>query len=189
MKPTLSKECIDDMLEIVKTGKWSLDAQLRSYAFLEMIQDNGCCLEETAAFLAQYASCSQTLDEIFDAEALKAEAAERLRPLEEELEEARFKAASAASLHEFAKEVFQIWQTEGVFMRRRALRELRQRAGFRLESHRIGNYVAKTYDLMEEARRSFQKAQQSVYEANIQYKCSSNIYKSVAGILSEQMAQ
>lgn len=165
------------MREISRTGIWPLDAQLRSYAYLEMIQDNGCLPDEKAAFLVEYGQHSDRLDEIFDAEILKSAAAERVKPLEEELNELRFKAAAAESLHEYAKEAFETWQTAGVFMRKRVLKELRQRAGFQLESHRIGNYVAKTYDLMEEARLAFQKKQQAVYDANVAYKCSSNIYK------------
>jgi hypothetical protein len=53
-------------------------------------------------------------------------------------------------------------------------------AGFRLESHRIGNYVAKTYDLMEDARRAYQKAQQAMFSANVEYKCRADIHSLIA---------
>ena len=96
--------------------------------------------------------------------------------LKEAMNEARFEAASAASLHEFAKEVFEIWQTSGIFARKRALKELRARAGFRLESHRIGNYVAKTFDLMNEAQARFARAQQAVFAADVTYKIKPGIY-------------
>ena len=172
------------MREISRTGIWSLDAQLRSYAYLEMIQDNGCLPDEKAAFLVEYGQCAEKLAQLFDAEFLKSAAAERVKPLEEELNELRFKAAAAESLHEYAKEAFETWQTAGVFMRKRLLKDLRERAGFRLESHRIGNYVAKTYDLMEEARRAYQKAQQACYTNNISYKCSSMFYGRIAELLS-----
>ena len=98
---------------------------------------------------------------------------------ENALKEARFKAASAESLHLFAKETFEIWQNSGVFMRRRVLKDLRDRAGFKLESHRIGNYVAKTYDLMEEARREFQRVQQESFAANIAYKIKPGLYSEI----------
>ena len=186
MNNILSSQCIADMREILRTGIWPLDAQLRSYAYLEMIQDNGCLPDEKAAFLVEYGQHSDRLDEIFDAEILKAAAAERTRPLEDELNELRFKAAAAESLHEFAKESFETWQSAGVFMRKRVLKELRQRAGFQLESHRIGNYVAKTYDLMEEARLAFQKKQQALYAANVQYKCNTNLYKTIADFMSAE---
>ena len=165
------------MRQIADVGEWPLDVQLRSYSCLEMIQDNGCSAEDAAAFIVAYREFADRLDGLFDPQQLKAAAEDALRPLEVELEESRFRAAAAASLHEYAKEAFETWQTAGVFMRRRVLRDLRERAGFRLESHRIGNYVAKTYDLMEEARLAFQKVQQEVYSANVSYKCTSNIYK------------
>ena len=114
---------------------------------------------------------------------MKDEAEERLAPLKENLNEARFEAASAASLHEFAKEVFEIWQTSGVFARRRALKELRERAGFRLESHRIGNYVAKTFDLMNEAQARFARAQQAVFSADVKYKIQPDTYARIYDLL------
>ena len=99
------------------------------------------------------------------------------------MEELRFAAASAASLHEFAKEVFDIWQTQGIFARKRALKELRQRAGFRLESHRIGNYVAKTFDLANEAQARFARAQQALFAADVRYKIREDIYGEIYKIL------
>ena len=131
-----------------------------------------------------YASMASVLDSSFDCAALAEEAAQRLKPLEEASNEFRFQAAAAASLHEFAKEVFEVWQNSGVFARRRALRELRVRAGFRLESHRIGNYVAKTFDLQNEAAERYAKAQQAIYKANAAYKVKPGTYALIAGRLS-----
>ena len=178
-------ECIKDMVSIAETGKWTLEAQVRSYDLFDRLSDGAMVpAEEKQAYLRIYAECSERLAEIFDAEVLKNEAQMLLSSCEEELNEQRFKAAAAASLHEFAKDTFAQWQTAGVFMRKRLLKDLRERAGFRLESHRIGNYVAKTYDLMEEARRAYQKAQQACYTNNISYKCSSMFYGRIAELLS-----
>lgn len=181
----MTKECIKDMVSIAQTGKWTLEAQVRAYDLFDRLSDGASIpSEEKDAYLRTYGECSEKLAEAFDAEALKNEAEERLRTFEEELNEQRFKAAAAASLHEFAKDTFAQWQTAGVFMRKRLLKDLRERAGFRLESHRIGNYVAKTYDLMEEARRAYQKAQQACYTNNVSYKCSSMLYGRIAELLS-----
>lgn len=178
-------ECIKDMVSIAETGKWTLEAQVRSYDLFDRLSDGAMVpAEEKQAYLRIYAECSERLAEIFDAEVLKNEAQMLLSSCEDELNEQRFKAAAAASLHEFAKDTFAQWQTAGVFMRKRLLKDLRERAGFRLESHRIGNYVAKTYDLMEEARRAYQKAQQACYTNNISYKCSSMFYGRIAELLS-----
>lgn len=116
----------------------------------------------------------------YDEERLRNELAERLAALDNALKEARFAAAAAASLHEFAKEAFATWQTAGIFARRRVLRELRQRAGFRLESHRIGNYVAKTFDLMNEANARFAKAQQARFAGDVSYKIKPGIYLAIS---------
>lgn len=184
-------QCIDDMQAIAASGKYTLDAQVRAYDLLEGIIElyddrplpEG--LKEVASrFTAVYASLASVLDSSFDCTILAEEAAQRLKPLEEASNESRFQAAAAASLHEFAKEVFHIWQNSGVFARRRALRELRKRAGFRLESHRIGNYVAKTFDLQNEAAERYAKAQQAVYKANAAYKIKPGTYASIAERLS-----
>ena len=96
----------------------------------------------------------------------------------------KFEAAAAASLHEFAKETFQTWKTSGVFMRRRALNALRERAGFRLESHRIGNYVAKTFDLMNEAQVRFATAQQRLFSSDVRFKVKPGLHARAAEILA-----
>ena len=178
-------ECIKDMVSIAETGKWTLEAQIRSYDLFDRLSDGVNVSEgEKESFMEVYERCYERLSAIFDAQSLQDEAHARLKVLEDELNECRFKAAAAASLHEFAKDTFAQWQTAGVFMRKRLIKDLRERAGFRLESHRIGNYVAKTYDLMEEARRAYQKAQQACYTNNISYKCSSMFYGRIAELLS-----
>lgn len=184
-------QCVEDMQDIVAEGKYSLDAQVRAYDLLEGLIEfyDGVRISDSLIgaathFLAVYEENSAILSLSFDPSALKEEAAERIRPLEEACNEARFEAAAAASLHEFAKEVFDIWQNCGVFARRRALKELRERAGFKLESHRIGNYVAKTFDLQNAAAARFAEAQQAVYRANVSYKIKPEIYGLVAEKLS-----
>lgn len=184
-------QCVEDMQDIVAEGKYSLDAQVRAYDLLEGLIElyDGVRISDSLIgaathFLAVYEENSAILSLSFDPSALKEEAAERIRPLEEACNEARFEAAAAASLHEFAKEVFDIWQNCGVFARRRALKELRERAGFKLESHRIGNYVAKTFDLQNAAAARFAEAQQAVYRANVAYKIKPEIYGQIAEKLS-----
>lgn len=184
-------QCIEDMQAIADSGKLTLDAQVRAYDLLENIMDifgDGSLPEGLRAasdsFRAVYEENHSALDVSFDQAALAAEASDRLLPLKEVCNEMRFKAAAAASLHEFAKEVFEIWQTSGVFARRRALKELRERAGFRLESHRIGNYVAKTFDLQNEAEREFARAQQAVFAADAAYKVKPGIYAAIAARLA-----
>ena len=177
--------CADDMADALASGTMTLDMQVRAYDLLDMLMAQDTAQEEEGLRAASekyrkaFEEAGEALAGLFDASELKLEAKRRLQPLESKLNEARFEAASAASLHEFAKETFEVWQTSGVFARRRALRELRARAGFRLESHRIGNYVAKTFDLMNEARTRFAKAQQAVFAADRSYKIKPGIYEEI----------
>lgn len=183
----LLRQCIEDMKMIASSGKYPLDAQVRAYDLLQQLMDypvEDGLKEAAAEFCAVFQANASVLESAYDAAGLSAEAADMLKPLNDACNEARFQAAAAASLHEFAKEVFEIWQNSGVFARRRALKELRERAGFKLESHRIGNYVAKTFDLQNEAAARFAEAQQAVYRANVSYKIKPEIYGLVAEKLS-----
>ena len=182
--------CADDMAEASASGTMTLDMQVRAYDLLDMLLAQDIALEGEGVRAASekcrkaFEEAGETLAGLFDASELKLEAKRRLQPLEAKLNEARFEAASAASLHEFAKETFEVWQTSGVFARRRALRDLRERAGFRLESHRIGNYVAKTFDLMNEAQARFAKAQQAVFAADVSYKVRPSVYSEIYACLN-----
>lgn len=175
--------CTVDMRAVADGGAMTLDMQVRAYDLLSSLLEMkeygipyGLDNAVVSSFCAVYEASSGKLQNAFDEDMLKKEAQARLEDLKKAQNEARFEAAAAASLHEFAKEVFQTWQTAGIFARRRALRELRERAGFRLESHRIGNYVAKTFDLMNEAHARFARAQQAVFSADVSYKVSRGVY-------------
>ena len=179
----LAAMCISDMVSVAQAGKFTLEAQVRAYDLLDFVLSDACTPAALEGWFEEfqrvYSSNASALEAAYDQVALEQEAAEAMKAYEDALKEARFKAASAESLHLFAKETFEVWQNSGVFMRRRVLKDLRDRAGFKLESHRIGNYVAKTYDLMEDARREFQKAQQESFAANIAYKIKPGLYSKI----------
>ena len=181
--------CVEDICGIMNGERLCLEQQSRAYDLLDLLLSMGDDLgayrtESVIAAADSFCGAYEKAGEVFiDEAALKAEAKNRLQQLEKDLNEKRFEAAAAASLHEFAKEVFEIWQTSGIFARRRALRELRERAGFRLESHRIGNYVAKTFDLMNEAQARFAKAQQAVFAADMSYKVQTGTYEKIFNLL------
>ena len=178
--------CTVDMQEVAASGKMTLEAQIRAYDLLQYLSEDGVSVSVSAAgvFRSAYEAYKDKLEAAYDADSLKDELGALLAPMRGSVNELRFEAASAASLHEFAKEVWQTWQTAGVFARRRALRDLRERAGFRLESHRIGNYVAKTYDLANEAQMKFAHAQQSLFAADVTYKCRPGVYRDIYELLS-----
>lgn len=182
---TLIEECTTDMRAVLETGVLSLDAQVRAYDLLSYILENECREEVAPAAMEEYLSVydPESLAKAYDEEALKNAVKARMAPLERACTDARFHAASVASLHEFAKETFQTWQTAGIFMRKRALKALRERAGFKLESHRIGNYVAKTFDLMNAAQMDFARAQQALFSADVTYKVQPGVYGRIADLL------
>ena len=182
----LIASCIEDMKCV--DGVLTIDAQIRAYDLLQSLSeavDRGILPSESISkeFCEVYDSSAAALAQAYDEAALKTQLANMLEPYEKAVTEARFEAASIAALHEFAKEVFEIWQTSGIFMRRRALNELRARAGFRLESHRIGNYVAKTFDLANEAQVRFAHAQQTLFAHNVAYKLRPGIYAELNNLL------
>lgn len=172
-------KCTYDIRKAAEEAAFTLCMQVRAYDALDYIlaTEGGTVSEEDAEdFCRAYEEYGEAVENLYDEAALKIEAESQIASMKEAMNEARFEAASAASLHEFAKEVFEIWQTSGIFARKRALKELRARAGFRLESHRIGNYVAKTFDLMNEAQARFARAQQAVFAADVTYKIKPGIY-------------
>lgn len=183
-------QCVGDMRKAAQDAAFPLSMQVRAYDLLDSLlaMDYMECqtlpgVGTAEEFCEAYKALEAELARCFDAGALQQEAEALLIPLKAEMEELRFAAASAASLHEFAKEVFEIWKTQGIFARKRALKELRQRAGFRLESHRIGNYVAKTFDLANEAQARFARAQQALFAADVRYKIREDIYGEIYKIL------
>ena len=187
----LLSDSTEDMKIVAAGGGWPLDAQVRAYdllsLLLEMEREDVAVLSETVqaeGFRREYEAAKTALDRAYDEKALTNEVKARLAPLERACTDIRFEAASAASLHEFAKDTYEIWQTSGIFMRKRALKALRERAGFRLESHRIGNYVAKTFDLMNEAQMRFARAQQKLFATDVTYKVTSGLPGRISEVLS-----
>ena len=185
----LLEACIKDMKHIAETGSISLDAQVRAYDLMSSLDDGNADLgtgidsSKTALFPKIYNDLKIKIDSAFDNDALTAAAKARLAPLERACTDARLDAEAATSLHEAAKRTFGIWQDGGIIRRYTALRALRRQAGFRLESHRIGNYVAKTFDLMNEAKMNFARAQQKLFANDVTYKIKPGIYGLIAGIL------
>lgn len=201
----ISKElvqCTEDMRQAAQNGKILLDAQVRAYDLLEYIMDlpeggsvgpadgymdtmaTWCSfLGPAEEFYSEYVRLADALESAYDEEYLKQSTKELMLPLEEALAAASKLASERTVLHQCAKETFEIWQNGGFFSRQSALRKLRTLAGFRLESDRIGNYVAKTFDLMNEANAAFAKAQKNLFAANVSYKIKPGLYSRIAEAL------
>lgn len=96
-------QCMEDMQDIVAVGRYDLYAQARAYDLLEgliELYDGVPILENlkdaAARFRCVYEENAEILSLSFDPSALKEEAAERIRPLEEACNEARFAEAQQA---------------------------------------------------------------------------------------------
>ena len=181
--------CIADMRLIAQNGNWTLEAQVRAYDFLEMICDRTVESDAASHFCKEYDSLASALDEAYNEAVLHAQAAQQLQPYKEALTMADAKVAKLTDLHECAKSTFDIWQNKGLFARQKAIRILRHKAGFRLETKRIGNYVAKTFDLMNEARAEYARAQQMLFSADISYKIKPGVYSQIRQHLASSLAE
>lgn len=192
MNKVVEKElagCTEDMKAAVQAGRMTLEAQVRAYDVLEYLSDMSVRVQESSAaaeFCREYETLAAGLERVYDEEDLLAQAAEALRPLMESMEAAAARAVQMTGLHDCARETYEIWQTAGIFARQKALRILRRKAGFRLESKRIGNYVAKTFDLMNEAMAAHARAQQAVFAADQAYKVKPGIYAGIHDALKRQ---
>ena len=181
-------QCIEDMQTAAATGKITLQMQERAYNLLDHILDmpNVGIAGPAEAFREQYYILEEDLKAAYNEEALKQEAQDWMAPFVKTLDEVADKARKASILHETAKQTHELWRTGGFFERNKALRNLRQLAGFRLESNRIGNFVAKTFDLMNEANIKCAQAQQALFNANVTYKIKPGLYSKIASALSYQ---
>ena len=193
----ISKElvqCTDDMRQAAQCGKMSLDAQIRAYDLLEKIEELRDALAALCSsmgpaeeFCAEYLRLAEVLGPAYDEEMLKREALERLKVFESALDNATAQVTKMTELHQCAKDTWDVWQNGGFIARQNALRKLRNLAGFRLESTRIGNYVAKTFDLMNESQAACARAQQALFSANVSYKIKPDLYRKIAAALRKGM--
>ena len=179
----ISKEiefCVQDMRNAVCTGKITLAAQVRAYDLLDKLmslpQGMAELLPAAQDFCQTYESLSSSLEATYDEQSLLEEAGKLSSRYEELMQQSQARSKAAEELHNAARETFDVWQNGGYFARRKALRSLRAKVGFRLESNRIGNYVAKTFDLMNEARMAYANAQQALFAANVSYKVRAGVY-------------
>ena len=57
---TMTAECIKDMVSIAETGRWTLEAQVRSYDLFDSLADGlEVSEEDKAAYLKTYEECSE----------------------------------------------------------------------------------------------------------------------------------
>ena len=189
--------CAADLNLISKSDKidpsFALDAIVRAYDTYDLllsIKDDPSIIGTEFLqdgtienYIMEYSSDSEKFDKCCELDALRGELWRRLESIDAKLSEAEIAVKNATELHFLAKETFEIWTTKGLFVRYKALRRLRKKAGFQLERNRIGNYVARTFDLMNQNRNNFAKIQQLRFKADVSYKIDINIYQKIDSIL------
>lgn len=189
MSAQFINQCIEDMRTIARSGSWTLEAQVRAYDLLELLCDHAIEGEAASHFCKEYDALAPSLDKAYNEATLQVLSAQHLQPYKAALAQAEVKVARLTDLHECAKSTFDIWQTKGLFARQKAIRILRQKAGFRLETKRIGNYVAKTFDLMNEARAEYGRAQQILFAVDVSYKIKPGVYQEIRKHLSSLLPE
>ncbi len=189
--------CTRDLRRLMSDASLGLDEQVRAYdlydSLLEHIEKGydlpsfqGYC-EAARDFIRLYEEVHQSgrIERGYDPVALDQQLTLRRQLFEQRYQEAEEKAVEAAALHQLAKDTFALWNDAGFFARRRALKALRQKAGFPLEKNRLGNYVAKTYDLMNEAKLRAASAQQAYLQCDVSYKIRPDLYGKINGLLQK----
>lgn len=199
-----------DILNIIKVGEFSVLSQLRAYDLLEQTSDtvsfkakiemlkvqlgvevvNKALLDlslQIKSYNMAYQKYSEELDKVFDAEKMSKLAKNYAKPWEKKYLKAKKEYQDAVELWELAKKTQSIFENGNFIKRYFALRKLRNKAGFKLERGKVGNYVTRTFDLMQEAFGQMRKAELDKFSHNVEYKCTSQMYGKIYNGLKELM--
>lgn len=193
-----------DIVEIVSTGRYPVVVLLRGYGLLELAQDfftgkDGAdgevaderIQQELEGVLSEYKKVyeeyGQRLMQVLDRNeiALKAEA--YMRPWQRKFEKANGEYEKAVELWEAAKAAHKAQEEGGFFEKLRTLRAVRKMAGFRLERRRTGNFVARTLELMQQARFEAREAELMMYGHNVGYKCNPELYGKIYELVCDNL--
>lgn len=193
------KSCTADIFNIVKVGEFSILSQLRAYDMLENLSDpesfkakvevlktlmgvdavNKELLDlslQIKSYSNAYLKFAQDLDKIFNPDKMASLAKNYAKPWEKKYQKAKKEYEEAVELWELAKQTYEIYQRGNVIKKYFALRKLRNRAGFKLERDKVGNYVTRTFDLMQEAQTNMRNAELDKFNHNVEYKCTVQMY-------------
>ncbi|MBR2438269.1 MAG: hypothetical protein IKB26_04475 [Bacteroidales bacterium] len=190
----------DDMEHIHKSEDFSVPSLLLAYNVLErlsdvdnlsyrMAQDKEWAdnfLEEGKRYMESYPLCGEVLYRVIGEERVKMKVAEYMLPYVTAHKEAKEAFEKAEELHLMAKVAHKAQEEGGFFEKWKTLRQVRKMAGFPLERKRTGNFVARTFDLMEEARMKMREAELKMYGHNVAYKCTPDTYMKIFELLSKK---
>lgn len=196
------------MERIVSAGKHALAMQQRGYALLEELALRGEGFVQSMEMLRVklpaaeydevvsglqsavqryrkvYADCASQLESLYNHEQMQELAQAYLRPWERSYKQQKERVELAQAIHNAAKEAYNAQQNGNILERWSTLRRVRRLAGFKLEKNRVGNFVARSYDLLHDAQMELQKGQLEMFAHNVAHKCNKDLYKRVAQELS-----
>ena len=198
------EEVCRDVEDMAASGQYPVVTLLRGYDLLEALgdwekvnynleqaqKDTPEYAEGFLAALQQYVQIylinGERLYAIMDMDQIKMKAAAYMGPWKRKHNEALEELEQATALWEMATVAHQA-QLEGNFFQKwKTLREVRKMAGFRLERKRTGNFVVRTFDLMQQAQAKARDAELKVYEHNVGYKCTPDIYMKLCEIIQDK---
>ncbi len=146
------------------------------------VEDFYGALEE---YREMYLSYGERLYVVMDPEQIKMKAAAFMGPWKRRHNEALEELQRATELWEMAKVAHKAQMEGGFFEKWKTLRQVRKMAGFRLEKGRTGNFVTRTFDLMNEARSRAREAELKLYEHNVEYKCTPDSYLRIFEVIAK----
>ncbi len=191
--------CTSDILNIIKTREFSVLQQLRAYGVLEELSDienlnakievlkvqmgqdvvNKALLDlslQIKSYNNAYLKYGEQLEQIFNPKEMEKMAKNYARSWERRYEKAKKEYEDSVELWQLAKKTQQIFEKGNFISKYFALRKLRNRAGFNLEKGKVGNYVTRTFDLMQQAQIQMRSAQLDMFDHNVEYKCAVMMY-------------
>lgn len=195
----LVEQVRQDMEEIAATGQYPVQVMLRGYELLERlgdwenvqynVKDKEPFHKALENFRASYIVCGEQLYAVMDMEQIKLKAAAYMSPWVRKFKGAQQELEKATELWEMAKVAHKA-QEEGSFWEKwKTLRQVRKMAGFRLERGRTGNFVSRTFDLMQEAGAKAREAELEMYGHNVAHKCTPDSYLKIFELISDKYLQ
>lgn len=200
------REVAHDVQDIAATGQYPVVTLLRGYDLLEKLgnwedvvfnveqagkesvgKKNGAAEDFVAAlegYRQAYLAHGEQLYAVMDPQQIKMKAAAYMGPWKRRHNEAVEELRKATELWEMAKVAHRAQEEGNLWEKWKTLRQVRKMAGFRLERGRTGNFVARTFDLMQEAQNRAREAELKVYGHNVEYKCTPDSYLRIFEIIS-----
>ena len=198
------EEVCEDVAEMAASGQYPVVTLLRGYDLLETLGDwekvsynleqvqkenpeyVDVFLAALKQYLQSYLANGERLYALMDMDQIKMKAAAYMGPWKRRHNEALEELEQATALWEMAKVAHQAQQEGSFWEKWKTLRQVRKMAGFRLERKRTGNFVVRTFELVQQAQSKARDAELKLYEHNVEYKCTPDVYMKLCEIIQNK---